>query len=56
MIGEGERNRVRSTVILSFIAGVVFIILAAVSRKVGIFLPVGVALIVIGMALQKRAQ
>ena len=51
-----RRDRVRSGISLFFIAGVVFIILSVISRKVGIFLPIGVAMIVIGMGAQRRAQ
>jgi membrane-bound ClpP family serine protease len=51
-----RRNRIRAGVSLFFVAGAVFIIASVISRKVGIFLPIGVAMIVIGMGAQKRIQ
>ena len=46
----------RSGAILFSISGAIFIILAAVSRKVGVFIPVGIALIVVSMGFWQHSR
>jgi len=38
------------------ISGVIFIIVAAVSRRIGVFLPVGIALVIIGIVFWQHSR
>jgi hypothetical protein len=46
----------RTAATLFAFSGLVFILVAAVSRKVGVFLPVGIALIVLSMGFWQRSR
>ena len=46
----------RTAAILFAFSGLVFILVAAVSRKVGVFLPVGIGLIVLSMGFWQRSR
>ena len=46
----------KTAAILFSISGFIFIILSVVSDKIGIFLPVGVALVIIGIGFWQRSR
>ena len=46
----------KTAAILFSISGVIFIIEAAVSRKIGVFLPVGIALVIISIVFWQHGK
>jgi hypothetical protein len=46
----------RAAAILFSTSGAIFLVLAAVGREVGAFLPIGIALIVLSMGFWKRSR
>jgi membrane-bound ClpP family serine protease len=58
MSSEPSKNpkSYRTAAILFSISGLIFIIVAAVSSKVGVFLAPGIALVIIGIALWQHSK
>jgi len=58
MIGEPSKKlkAYKTAAILFSISGVIFIIEAAVSSKIGVFLPVGIALVIISIAFWQQSK
>jgi membrane-bound ClpP family serine protease len=58
MSSEPSKNvrAYKTAATLFLISGVVFIVEAAVTRKIGVFLPVGIALIIIGTVFLQHSK
>ena len=46
----------KTAAVLFSISGAVFIIVIAVSRKIGVFLPIGIALLIISIGFWQRSK
>ena len=51
-----EAKRMRTAAILFSISGILFIIVGAIGGKIGVFLPVGIALIIVSMTFWQRSN
>jgi membrane-bound ClpP family serine protease len=58
MSSEPSKNvrAYKTAATLFLISGVIFIVEAAVTRKIGVFLPVGIALIIIGILFLQHSK
>jgi membrane-bound ClpP family serine protease len=51
-----EAKRWRTAAILYSISGILLIIVGAIGGKIGVFLPVGIALIIVSMTFWQRSN
>jgi len=51
-----EAKRMRTAAILFSISGILFIIVGAIGGKIGVFLPVGIALIIVSMSFWQHSN
>lgn len=51
-----EAKRMRTAAILYSISGFILIIVGAISGRIGVFLPIGIALVILSMAFWQRSN
>jgi drug/metabolite transporter (DMT)-like permease len=51
-----EGKRWRTAAIFYSIGGIIFIIVGAIGGRIGVFLPIGIALVILSMAFWQRSK
>lgn len=49
-------KRMRTAAIFYSIGGIIFIIVGAIGGRIGVFLPIGIALVILSMAFWQRSN